>query len=271
MYSEDDLVVQRYIQQQHEEDERNVVSPEQALFRMASGDNQLQSQALVADAMARAIVAREQSKTAVALAECAVRMKEIDVMGKMEMTKVAENASVERCKIQQEHQSQRFARMADVWELATKEQASTIKETSALKEGTKRQAVAAKERVDVARIKLEASTFNSISAALTMMFGALGARTLLGWIVPIRRGKRHTGVPWLSLLFLFCGGYLSSRLPMESLRPHRVLVSVVRLLMKYMLPSGIPGMPKLQQKTTSGDEKNAAHKSSLELTNTAIG
>lgn len=159
----------------------------------------------VADAMARAMIAREQRLATTHLADCMVRVKELEVSAGVEVTRIKEEGSTERCRIKEEHQSQRFARWSDVTSLSVKEDNQTKRVEVEMAEQTKRQAVAAHERVEGIRIKTAASSASTASFVMATVIGALGAGTLVG---RRRQRKGRRSIAWyLSILAILGVSY----------------------------------------------------------------
>lgn len=147
-----------------------------------------------AEAFASALVAREQRKAAVGVAELLVRAKEIDAMAQVETTRLIERGSTDRTKIEQEQQSIRFQRMANVMDLATTEDAQTSREATVLVEQTKREAISAHERVENVRIKTSAWHLGTLRYVFAAMLGAIVVRGVG------RRGRRRRSYSILSPL-----------------------------------------------------------------------
>eukprot|EP00927_Polykrikos_kofoidii_P069379 TRINITY_DN64833_c0_g1_i1.p1 TRINITY_DN64833_c0_g1~~TRINITY_DN64833_c0_g1_i1.p1 ORF type:complete len:282 (-),score=37.48 TRINITY_DN64833_c0_g1_i1:391-1134(-) len=122
----------------------------------------LPQDAQVAQAMAEVLVAREQRMSAVGVAECMVRMKELDAVASVENTRTIELGSTERCRIQQEQKSMRMRSIAEVMDRSVKERAATQRLTVTEVERTKRTEVAAHERVETVRAQVAASKATSL-------------------------------------------------------------------------------------------------------------
>lgn len=130
-----------------------------------------------ADAVARALVAREQRKAQVGVAECLVRMREIDAVANVEMARVHQDGSTDRRRIEQEEQSKRFKQLAGVMNLSVREKAVTARAVAAGTERVETARVAANERVDVARIH-EAERGAALTRVVVgVVMGAVVART----------------------------------------------------------------------------------------------
>mmetsp|Transcript_76559 Transcript_76559/g.140166 ORF Transcript_76559/g.140166 Transcript_76559/m.140166 type:complete len:242 (+) Transcript_76559:75-800(+) len=158
----------------------------------------------VAKAMAQAMVAREQRLAATQVAECLVRVKELETSADVEITRLKEDGSTERCRITEEHQSQRFARWSDVKQFTVKEQSETRRAEVEMTELTKRQAVAAHERVEGVRIRAAASSSSFASFAVAAAAGALAAAGL----TRRRHARKGRSVVWyLSMLTLAAASY----------------------------------------------------------------
>lgn len=224
-------------------------SPELVLMRSTSGpsggNTQHQIEPAVADAMARAIVAREQSKAAVAIANCMVQIKELDVMGDTEKTRITQNALSDRCRILQDEQSKRFQRLAEVWDVSTKEQAVTARTTVEVKETTKREAVASMERVEALRVKSQAEVSSNRTLAMAALCFGILSRGILGMLplgmLPFGLGarRRRRGIPWLTLVFLLCGGAWATKKYRPEWFQAQFLVSMVA---RRMLRLALPGI-----------------------------
>mmetsp|Transcript_15337 Transcript_15337/g.42048 ORF Transcript_15337/g.42048 Transcript_15337/m.42048 type:complete len:242 (-) Transcript_15337:14-739(-) len=134
------------------------------------------SDANTADAISRALVAREQRRAAVGVAECLVRIKELDALAEVETTRLTQQGATERQRVEEEQKSQRVERLAKVLDLSIKEQAHTVRASVATMEQTKREAIAVHERLETTRIKASEWNFGLASH----IFVAALAATLAG-------------------------------------------------------------------------------------------
>lgn len=158
----------------------------------------------VADAMARAMVAREQRLAATQVAECLVRVKELEASADVEITRLKENGSTERCRIAEEHQTNRFARWSDVKQFTVKEESETKRAEVEMTEQTKRQAVAAHERIEAVRISAASSSSRFAYFALAAAGGAFATAGL----TRRRHQRRGRSVAWyLVMLSLVAASY----------------------------------------------------------------
>jgi len=229
---------------EYDGDNNHPNSPEVVLLRSTSGGSGRQLQQTdpsVADAMSRAIVAREHTKATVALADCMVRIKELDVMGDTEKTRITQSGLSDRMRILQEQQSKRFSRMAEVWDVSSKEQAVTQRAATQVKEETKREAVASMERVENVRIQTQAQVSGSRSMALVALASGIIARSVLSYIRIPFVPRRRRGLPWFSILAVLGGGSWAARhwWNPEFLQPQWLLAAVLRRFMRSVLPSSL--------------------------------
>mmetsp|Transcript_168061 Transcript_168061/g.539683 ORF Transcript_168061/g.539683 Transcript_168061/m.539683 type:complete len:364 (+) Transcript_168061:70-1161(+) len=80
------------------------------------------------DAASRVAVAAEKRRTAVEVANCFVRIKEIESFANVEQKRLGELGATERCRISETERSKRSDRMAGVAEVSVKEGARTQRE-----------------------------------------------------------------------------------------------------------------------------------------------
>lgn len=254
--------------------DNNPEAPMQVLLRSTSGgsnrgggSNALQPvDPAMADAMARAVVAREQSKAVQHVADCMVKIKELDVMGDTEKTRITQGGLSERHKIMQEEQSKRFQRLAQVWDLSTKEKATTDREATVTKEETKRVAVASKERVEGMRVQASAQTSNYRSLALVALGTGMSTRGVLSFLPFGGQRRRRGGMSWLSLVMFLCGCiYAARRWGPNSIQPESLMSAAMWKLLAANLPQlfGKPEPKALPNKEielaqVKGDENEAA-------------
>eukprot|EP00929_Paragymnodinium_shiwhaense_P085220 TRINITY_DN45654_c0_g1_i1.p1 TRINITY_DN45654_c0_g1~~TRINITY_DN45654_c0_g1_i1.p1 ORF type:complete len:297 (-),score=95.10 TRINITY_DN45654_c0_g1_i1:278-1168(-) len=177
-----------------------------------------------AAAVAEVLVAREKRKAAVGVAECMVRMKELDALASVEKTRLTETGATERFKVAQEQQSLRAKRWAEVADTAIVQKKEMHVETVRQTEDTKRQAISASERVETERIK-------SADWQLGLVRWAFGS-----WlVVKLLRSSGLFGVP--------VGRQTQRRLRQVFLLGLAVVVFAVRQPLRYALLLSARAMP----------------------------
>jgi len=166
------------------------------------------------DAVSRILVAREQRKAAVGVAECLVRIKELDAAASVEVTQLKEENATARKRIEQEHKTLRLKRLANVMDLSVREQAHTAREAIVAQEQTKREAIGVQERVETLRIRSSNHSFHAL------VFAAF-AMTLLAR--PWRRFRARVWSLSMVSATLALAWFQRNEL-LELLRPRHILV-----------------------------------------------
>eukprot|EP00928_Gymnodinium_smaydae_P008400 TRINITY_DN13063_c0_g1_i1.p1 TRINITY_DN13063_c0_g1~~TRINITY_DN13063_c0_g1_i1.p1 ORF type:complete len:261 (-),score=44.46 TRINITY_DN13063_c0_g1_i1:79-861(-) len=131
-----------------------------------------------AEALAQVLVARERRKAAEAVAECMVRIKEIDATADVRKVSLSERGRTERCEIVEEQRSRRYQRFAEVATTAVREGAETTRLAAQGREETKREALAVHARVETLRIEAAQRSAGFWRLVLAAFSGALAARFL---------------------------------------------------------------------------------------------
>mmetsp|Transcript_37569 Transcript_37569/g.75732 ORF Transcript_37569/g.75732 Transcript_37569/m.75732 type:complete len:348 (+) Transcript_37569:68-1111(+) len=149
-------------------------------------------------AVCQAIVAAESRKAAIGVAECLVRIKELDSTASVEQRRLAELGATERCRITQEEQSKRFGRWADVAQVSALESAKTERQAIAAKKDVCREAVAAHARVEMCRA--QSSMWSSSMASYGLLLFAFVAGTTRAPRLPTRRARSAYRVVKAALL-----------------------------------------------------------------------
>lgn len=145
------------------------------------------------EAMSNVLIAREQTRSQVGVAECLVRIKELDAMANVEMARLSQTGETERCRIKEDNQTSRSQRLAAVTEMSIKETATTKRQEVTETSKTKREAIAVHERVETLRIKTsEWKVGGPQGMILVFLLGTFSARISLD---PTRGPRRLGG--WL--------------------------------------------------------------------------
>jgi hypothetical protein len=198
------------------------------------GGSDVMVQAIVAQQ--HAIVAQEQAKAMRDVADCMVRIKELDVMGDTEKTRIVQDGLTERFRIMQDQQSTRFNRLAKVWDLSTKERAVTERSAAKEKAETTREAVASMERVEVLRVQTQAQAYTQRYLAIVAFAIGLVTSGFSG-MLPFRFAWRRRGrLPWLTMLLVLSGGsWATWHWRPNLLRPKYLLALALRKICRSTL------------------------------------
>lgn len=168
---------------------------------MNLGSMELANQNLLAPDMAQAIQllsrgAPRDGRSA-QVAECLVRLKEIDGMTQVEQCRLSETGMTERQRIVEEQRSKRYERLAEVIEASVKEGAATNREAISARAEVSKQAI--KGNVQIEEYRAKVSTYNTWHWTLLSVFctAAISSRRRRsGWM------RRLNLLPWLLLAYL---------------------------------------------------------------------
>lgn len=136
------------------------------------------------------------------VAECLMRMKEIDGIAKVEQCRLSESGLTERSRIVEEARSQRYKHLVDVMQVSVKEDAETARQEISARAEVSKETVKGNVQIQESQAKAEKSSSNFWQwVALTLLGSSIltgrrrgsfrrGAGRLLGWL------------PWLLLALL---------------------------------------------------------------------
>lgn len=136
------------------------------------------------------------------VAECLMRMKEIDGIAKVEQCRLSESGLTERSRIVEEARSQRYKHLVDVMQVSVKEDAETARQEITARVEVSKETVKGNVQIQESQARVEKSSSNFWQwVALTLLGSSIltgrrrgsfrrGAGRLLGWL------------PWLLLALL---------------------------------------------------------------------
>jgi len=132
---------------------------------------------------------QQQAIAAVGMAQCLVRLKELESCANVEQQRLVQQGATDRCRITQEHLSKRLHRMADVAEVAVRGDAETKRLSIAATERVHDKSSASHERVQVLRAHLELTAVDS--AVWRWRSGAAVAVALMVGKFPLGFSRRR--------------------------------------------------------------------------------
>mmetsp|Transcript_50417 Transcript_50417/g.130078 ORF Transcript_50417/g.130078 Transcript_50417/m.130078 type:complete len:358 (-) Transcript_50417:133-1206(-) len=186
------------------------------------------------DAASRVGVAAEKRRTAVEVANCFVRIKEIESFANVEQKRLGEFGATERCRISETERSKRFDRMAGVAEVSVKEGAQTQREAVKAWQHVSNHATTVYAHVAEAQLRDSWLNFS----ALDKLVGACCMVTMLRSTRLARHWKRNLLVFLLSVwaikrAFTSCVVWLHDRMSnwstmMTTMRMIRTIISTAR-------------------------------------------
>ncbi|CAE6937733.1 PPD7 [Symbiodinium sp. CCMP2592] len=159
------------------------------------------------------------------VAECLMRMKEIDGIAKVEQCRLSESGLTERSRIVEEARSQRYKHLVDVMQVSVKEDAETARQEISARAEVSKETVKGNVQIQESQARVEKSSSNFWQwVALTLLGSSIltgrrrgsfrrGAGRLLGWL------------PWLLLALL---GWRQTRATRFHLSQLMMLTRVVR-------------------------------------------
>lgn len=120
------------------------------------------------------MVASEQRRATLGVADCLVRIKEIESIARVEHSRISEHGAVERCRIQETQRSVRAAKAASVAQANVAEECRTRGKAIEAAKSVAHRAIAAEQRVEEVRLKHAASSSDSSATARFIAAACLG-------------------------------------------------------------------------------------------------
>jgi len=181
------------------------------------------------EAVARIALAREKRKTKLGIAECLVRMKELDSLAVVECRRLEETGASERCRIVEEHRSSRFERSTGVQHASIVEREKTERQKVAADRETEREAVAAHAMIETRRLRSEEGQAGFGSYCIAIVLGMTISELAASTVLRSRRDtwRRNSLLKWC--LRLLCTA-LTCRVVSSPPRIGHLLGVVLRLL-----------------------------------------
>ncbi|CAK0899493.1 unnamed protein product [Prorocentrum cordatum] len=190
------------------------------------------------------------------------RIKEVEVAACVEMQRLKEQGSVERCRITEEHRSRRYDRWADTAKATASEDASTHREAIAANREVAQHAISTSAWVEESQARSRSSLLPgpvawpwSALAANVVLWGGmrrLGLRSWRGavvwlvlWALALRKARQALGSKWGSLTW----------------SPSQALVAVLRPALRALGGSTAPapvaeGAREEKQKAPKSEEES---------------
>ncbi|CAK0899495.1 unnamed protein product [Prorocentrum cordatum] len=179
------------------------------------------------------------------------RIKEVEVAACVEMQRLKEQGSVERCRITEEHRSRRYDRWADTAKATASEDASTHREAIAANREVAQHAISTSAWVEESQARSRSSLLPgpvawpwSALAANVVLWGGMRRLGLRSW-----RGAVVWLVLWALALRKACSGGTSSWVPtpQPGLRLQGLEMTAVRSLLWHGSGNARPLSHSLQE------------------------